>query len=148
LSIKLAVDVLASDPTIVILYKLVFHSNAGKFITLINFTIDQLINNPYYGVFIAHARPKFSLHSCCSFFFWHKTTLEVFVLANFANLHLQVVSCPCALGLATPTAILIGTSLGNFLCHLFPSIGLMFDQTMSNLATLLDSLISKFGSIF
>jgi hypothetical protein len=24
----------------------------------------------------------------------------------------------------------------------------MFDQTMSNLATLLDSLISKFGSIF
>lgn len=27
-------------------------------------------------------------------------------------LSFQVVSCPCALGLATPTAILIGTSLG------------------------------------
>lgn len=92
--------------------------------------------------------PNFHCTAVAVFFFWHKTTLEVFVLANFANLHLQVVSCPCALGLATPTAILIGTSLGNFLYHLFSSIVLMFDQTMSNLATLLDSLISKFGSIF
>jgi hypothetical protein len=38
---------------------------------------------------------------------------------KFINYTVQVVSCPCALGLATPTAILIGTSLGNFFVHMF-----------------------------
>lgn len=42
----------------------------------------------------------------------------------FLFLFVQVVSCPCALGLATPTAILVGTSLGK-ISNVWPHFTLM-----------------------
>ncbi len=43
---------------------------------------------------------------------WSNVELPVFSLAILATIAVLVISCPCALGLATPTAIMVGGGLG------------------------------------
>ncbi len=43
---------------------------------------------------------------------WSVVDLPLFSLALLATIAVLVISCPCALGLATPTAIMVGSGLG------------------------------------
>ncbi len=47
-----------------------------------------------------------------SFLPWVDPTLSVLTLAIFATVAVLVIACPCALGLATPTALMVGSGLG------------------------------------
>jgi len=47
-----------------------------------------------------------------SFLPWVNPTLGVFTLAIFATVAVLVIACPCALGLATPTALMVGSGMG------------------------------------
>jgi Cu+-exporting ATPase len=47
-----------------------------------------------------------------SFLPWVDPTLDLFTLAIFATVAVLVIACPCALGLATPTALMVGSGLG------------------------------------
>jgi Cu+-exporting ATPase len=43
---------------------------------------------------------------------WVDPTLNVFSLAVFATVATLVIACPCALGLATPTVLMVGSGMG------------------------------------
>ncbi len=43
---------------------------------------------------------------------WVDPTLSVFSLAVFAGVATLVIACPCALGLATPTVLMVGSGMG------------------------------------
>ena len=43
---------------------------------------------------------------------WIDPTLSVFSLAVFATVATLVIACPCALGLATPTVLMVGSEMG------------------------------------
>jgi len=43
---------------------------------------------------------------------WIDPTLSVFSLAVFATVATLVIACPCALGLATPTVLMVGSGIG------------------------------------
>lgn len=43
---------------------------------------------------------------------WADPTLSLFSLALFATIAVLVIACPCALGLATPTALMVGSGKG------------------------------------
>ncbi len=47
-----------------------------------------------------------------SFLPWVNPELGVITLAIFATVAVLVIACPCALGLATPTAIMVGSGMG------------------------------------
>ncbi len=47
-----------------------------------------------------------------SFLPWVNPTLGIFTLAIFAFVAVLVIACPCALGLATPTALMVGSGMG------------------------------------
>ncbi|TKJ46754.1 heavy metal translocating P-type ATPase [Candidatus Aerophobetes bacterium Ae_b3a] len=47
-----------------------------------------------------------------SFLPWVNPNLGIFTLAIFATVAVLVIACPCALGLATPTALMVGSGMG------------------------------------
>ena len=47
-----------------------------------------------------------------SFIPWVNPDLTTFTLAIFAGVAVLVIACPCALGLATPTALMVGSGIG------------------------------------
>ncbi len=58
--------------------------------------------------------PEFmkSIAGFFSFIPWINLDAEVLTLALFAGIAVLVIACPCALGLATPTALMVGSGMG------------------------------------
>jgi Cu+-exporting ATPase len=52
------------------------------------------------------------LHWAATFLPWVNPNLSVVSLAFFAGVAVLVIACPCALGLATPTALMVGSGMG------------------------------------
>lgn len=50
--------------------------------------------------------------SCLTFFTWYLLASSSFLFAFQMAIAVLVIACPCALGLATPTAIMVGSSVG------------------------------------
>ncbi|MBP9043323.1 MAG: copper-translocating P-type ATPase [Spirochaetes bacterium] len=62
--------------------------------------------------FIFPAAGRHIIVSAATFIPWVNPTLNRVSMAVFASVATLVIACPCALGLATPTALMVGSGLG------------------------------------
>lgn len=85
--------------------------------------------------------PGVILISIITLMIWLLTTQNITLSINFA-ICVLVISCPCALGLATPTAIMVGTGKAAEIGILFKS-----SEALENISKTTNCLLDKTGTI-